>query len=189
MKYTYDYKLQCVQKYKNGEHVPMPEFSGGTKDNFQKKVLEWVALYDLHGPEALTQKQFNRVWTAVEKFKLICEVEAGKSIKQTAIEAAINAGLLYSWIKKYREGGLDGLNWKQGRRRQALMGKPKKQRKLIKSEVEELALLRARNKFLEAENAYLKKLDALVTKREVAHPKAKKQRLSKISSKQKKDGN
>lgn len=189
MKYTYDFKLQCVQKYKNGEHVPMPEFSGGTKENFQKKVLEWVALYELHGPEALAKKQFDRVWTVEEKLNLICKVEAGKSIKQTAVEAAINNGLLYSWIKKYREAGLDGLNCKRGRRRQAPMGKPKKKQELTKSEAEELALLRARNKFLEAENAYLKKLDALVIKREIARPKAKKHKLSKISSKQKKDGN
>ena len=56
---------------------------------------------------------------------------------------------------------------------------PKKKAKLTPSEREELEILRARNEYLEAENLYLKKLDALVTKREAAHPKAKRQKSSK----------
>ena len=51
--------------------------------------------------------------------------------------------------------------------------------KLTKSEKEELILLREKNKYLEMENEYLKKLDALVTKREAEETKAKKQKSSK----------
>ena len=44
------------------------------------------------------------------------------------------------------------------------------------SESEELRLLRERNEYLEMENEYLKKLDALVSKREAAEAKAKKRK-------------
>ena len=54
--------------------------------------------------------------------------------------------------------------------------KKDKKPKLSASEQEELKLLRERNRFLEMENEYLKKLDALVSKREAAETKAKKQK-------------
>ena len=55
-------------------------------------------------------------------------------------------------------------------------GNKKDSTKLTKSEKEELILLREKAKYLEMENEYLKKLDALVTKREAAEAKAKKQK-------------
>ena len=49
----------------------------------------------------------------------------------------------------------------------------KKRSKLAISEQEELKLLRERNEYLEMEKEYLKKLDALVSKREAAEAKGK----------------
>ena len=49
----------------------------------------------------------------------------------------------------------------------------KKRSKLSISEQEELKLLRERNEYLEMEKEYLKKLDALVSKREAAEAKGK----------------
>ena len=56
------------------------------------------------------------------------------------------------------------------------MKKKTKKTKLSVSEKEELKLLRERNEYLEMENEYLKKLDALVSKREAAEARAKKQK-------------
>lgn len=56
------------------------------------------------------------------------------------------------------------------------MKKKNKRTKLSVSEQEELILLRERNLYLEMENEYLKKLDALVSKREAAETRAKKQK-------------
>ena len=56
------------------------------------------------------------------------------------------------------------------------MKKKIKESKLSVSEQEELKLLRERNEYLEMENEYLKKLDALVSKREAAEARAKKQK-------------
>ena len=94
------------------------------------------------------------------------------------MEANIDSGQLYQWVRKYRENGMDGLECRAGRKRKGPDMPKKKKVKLAPSEKEELELLRARNEYLEAENAYLKKLDALVMKRGAAHPKAKKQKQS-----------
>ena len=72
---------------------------------------------------------------------------------------------------------MDGLQCKQGRpTKQLVMKKKTKKTKLSISEQEELKLLRERNEYLEMENEYLKKLDALVSKREAAEARAKKQK-------------
>ena len=50
---------------------------------------------------------------------------------------------------------------------------------LTKSELEELKLLRRRNEYLEAENAYLKKVRALAIEKMASSAKAKKPKSSK----------
>ena len=72
---------------------------------------------------------------------------------------------------------MDGLQCKKGRPTdKIIMSKKTKKSKLSVSEQEELKLLRERNEYLEMENEYLKKLDALVSKREAAEARAKKQK-------------
>ena len=72
---------------------------------------------------------------------------------------------------------MGGLHCKKGRStKQLVMKKKTKKTKLSISEQEELKLLRERNEYLEMENEFLKKLDALVSKREAAKAKAKKQK-------------
>ena len=60
---------------------------------------------------------------------------------------------------------------------------PKKKIKPTPTEQEELKLLRERNKYLEAENLYLKKLRALELEKTAKLAKAKKQESSKLSKK------
>jgi hypothetical protein len=80
-------------------------------------------------------------------------------------------------VRKYNERGMEGLQCKQGRKpKQFVMKTKTKKSKLTISEQEELKLLRERNEYLEMENEYLKKLDALVSKREAAEAKVKKQK-------------
>ena len=55
------------------------------------------------------------------------------------------------------------------------------------SEREELELPRKRNAYLETENAYLKKLDALVRERELGLSKARKRRRSTSSGRRDSD--
>ena len=179
MKYTLEFKFECIDKYKKGIHIDLPPNAKcKERDFFMHKVRDWNKLYDLHGIDGLKHNQFNHTWTKEGRFKLVAQVLTGKTISQVSFENKLKESVLSSWIRRYREKGIDGLELRKGRKPK-VPTMPKKKTKLAPSEKEELELLRARNEYLEAENACLKKLDALVTKREAAHPKAKKQKSSK----------
>ena len=51
-----------------------------------------------------------KIWTAEEKYKIIEPLlKMEKGSKTYSREIGINSGLLYAWIKKYREKGMEGL--------------------------------------------------------------------------------
>ena len=176
MKYSWEFKLECVNKYKNGEYI---SFLGTPRqrDNFMSHVRAWAKAYDDLGIDGLKHSSTNKNWTSEQRFELVAKVLAGNSITSVAKNAHIDKGLLYQWVRRYNEKGMDGLQCKKGRpTKQIVMKKKTKKPKLSVSEQEELKLLRERNEYLEMENEYLKKLDALVSKREAAEAKAKKQK-------------
>ena len=177
MKYSWKFKLECVNKYKNGEYIATPGKTKDQRDTFLSQVRIWVKNYDDSGVDGLKHSSTNKNWTPEKRFELVAKVLAGNSITSVAKNAHINKGLLYLWVRRYNEKGMDGLQCKKGRpTKQLVMKKKTKKTKLSISEQEELKLLRERNEYLEMENEYLKKLDALVSKREAAETKAKKQK-------------
>ena len=174
MKYSWEFKLECVNKYKNGEHINISG-SPGFHHSFMNYVRDWVATYDELGVDGLKHSPTNKNWTPEKRFELVAKVLAGNSIQSVAKNAHIASGQLYQWVRRYNEKGMDGLQCKKGRpTKQLVMKKKTKKTKLSISEQEELKLLRERNEYLEMENEYLKKLDALVSKREAAEARAKK---------------
>ena len=176
MKYSWKFKLECVNKYKNGECVAIVG-TRNQRDSFRTHVKEWAKIYDDLGVEGLKHSSTNKDWTPEKRFELVAKVLVGNSIRNVAKNAYINSGQLYQWVRRYNEKGMDGLQCKKGRpTKQTVMKKKTKKSKLSISEQEELKLLRERNEYLEMENEYLKKLDALVSKREAAEAKAKKQK-------------
>ena len=173
MKYSWEFKLECVNKYKNGEYINISG-SPGFQHSFMIHVRDWVATYDDLGIDGLKHSPTNKNWTPEKRFELVARVLAGHSIGSVAKNTHINSGQLCQWVRRYNEKGMDGLQCKKGRpTKQIVM---KKKNKLSVSEQEELKLLRERNEYLEMENEYLKKLDALVSKREAAEARAKKQK-------------
>ena len=56
----------------------------------------------------------NKQWTAEEKYKIIVPLlKMEKGAWTYSKEIGINSGLLYSWVKKYRENGMEGLSNKK----------------------------------------------------------------------------
>ncbi len=177
MKYSWEFKLECVSKYKNGEYIPTPGKTRNQHIIFMHHVREWVKNYDDLGIDGLKHSSFNKNWTPEQRFELVAKVLAGNSITFVAKNAHIGSGQLCQWVRRYNEKGMDGLQCKKGRpTKQIVMKKKTKKTKLSVSEQEELKLLKERNEYLEMENEYLKKLDALVSKREAAEARAKKQK-------------
>ncbi len=177
MRYTLEFKLECVKRYKDGQRLETPP-GCRSRTGFLTHVYAWVQKYDDLGIAGLMHSPTAKIWTTTEKFGLVAKVLAGDSVGSVARRGHINPGQLYQWVKKYRERGMEGLECHRGKPPK-VPNMPKNKPKLTPSEREELELLRARNEFLEAENQYLKKLDALVTEREAARPKARRRKSSK----------
>ena len=185
MKYDWKFKYQCVLDYKAGKEIPNDMF--GSAKRKLDSVEIWTRIFDIHGVEGLKHKSFYKEWTKEERYEIVAKILAGKPIKPTAIETGINPGQLYSWVKRYKEYGYEGLELShRGRppKGGSNMTKNTKQKptKLNQSEREELILLRRKLEYAEAENAYLKKLAALVAEKKAeSSAKAKKQSSSKDS--------
>lgn len=165
MKYSKEFKLECVMKHKNGIYIPTPN---GFKDrkNFINQVRKWETMYNSLGEAGL---EHGRPTLSIEKrIILIKRIESGESYRSVAFSAGISDDLLAKWHRIYMEKGIDGLQSLKRGRKPMPNKKPKKDK--TKSELEQL---QEELEYLRAENAYLKKLSALVQKRQAQEQKKK----------------
>ena len=181
MRYSYEFKRNCVELYRQGRWPETPE--GTSQKGFRNKVMQWSRIECSCGPEALKHKNHNKEWTAEEKYELVAQVLAGKSNAEVALSNGISDGMLYGWVRKYKTLGYNGLvNVKRGRpSKEPKMSKNVVQAQLTESEREELIRLRAEIEYIKTENEIIKKEIALREEKEAARLRAKKQRLSKNS--------
>ena len=164
MRYTKEFKLECIRKYKAGEPIDDP---GGCKHHtFWDTVLEWVRIYDELGEIGLEHKKPRRDWKT--KLEMILRVEKGESFRSVAFSNGIKGSLLSKWYKIYQKFGIDGLKLDK-RGRPPKMAKKSKTSNEPKTKEE----LEKELEYLRAENEYLKKLNALVQKRKGRQPKKK----------------
>ncbi|MDC7301388.1 helix-turn-helix domain-containing protein [Agathobacter ruminis] len=185
MRYSYEYKRKCVELFRQGIIPDVPE--GISRDRFLKYLNKWMRLENANGPGALKHNNQHKIWEPDDKLVLVSKVIAGQSISSVAIDAGINEGMLYQWVRKYKIYGYNGLiNQKKGRKPMNPKIKKVGTRKPPKpdeSEYEELIRLRAENEYMKAEIEVIKKEIALREQKEAARLKAKKQRSSKNSEK------
>lgn len=78
MKYTYEYKIECIDLYRQGIYPSTPE--GLSDTEFKKTIRKWARWEEAHGPEILKHKRFNKVWDVEEKLELVLKVITGNSI-------------------------------------------------------------------------------------------------------------
>jgi transposase-like protein len=86
-------------------------------------------------------------------------VQNDLSLSEASLKYDIHQERLRRWLRVYEQFGESGLD----KRRTNAM---KKKRQRAEAELDELEMLRKRNEYLEAENALLKKVKALVEERE-----------------------
>ena len=132
MRYSYEFKLMCVELYHSGSYPDIPE--GLNPDTLKSYIRKWARLVDLHGPEVLKHKVFNRMWTPEEKLELVSKVIAGTPRTKVAIEAGISTGMLYQWVHKYKLQGYNGLG-------ESKKGRPAKEPRMKKSKNQKIHYL------------------------------------------------
>ena len=153
MRYSYEFKKECVELYKQGKWMETPE--GIKQEAFRKKIRYWIRLVDFHGEEILKHKEQNKEWSAEEIFKLVSKVLAGNSCKSVAIEAGIPDGQLHNWIYKYKKFVYNSLEIKKRVRQSKMKEKNEKNentniesKPLNESKREELICLREEKEYL-----------------------------------------
>ena len=186
MRYSYEFKMYCVELYQQGKWPDTPE---GYKNprHFHEMVKFWVKMFNTNGPSGLLHSKTALKRTPEEKYRLVNQVLNGRTNREVALENGINEGQLYTWVRRYKELGYHGLEIPPGRPPKDPTKMKKKphdySEELTESEREELLRLRQENARIKAEIEVIKKEIALREEKQAALLKARNQLSSKNSGK------
>lgn len=145
-------------------------------------VQGWILCYRQNGPGGLSIR--NGSYSGSFKVEVIhYMLKNNLSLVRTAALFGIpNISVVYNWRQIYERLGASGLLKEIRGRKKSLMLKKKKTTKKETSptdmSAEKLAALQKEVEYLRAENAFLKKLDALIQQEKVAKAQSKRQKPS-----------
>ena len=160
MRYSKEYKLECIRKYKNGEHIQDP---GGCKHKtFHDKVRHWVRIYDKLGEVGLEHKKPKL--TVDDKIEICNRVSNGEAINEVAISYGRQEANIAKIYKNYLQHGIDGLKSSKKKGRPPTMKEKETDIKNL-SDKEKIKTLEEQIELQQIEIEYLKKLSALVQAR------------------------
>ena len=162
-KYSAELKIQAVQSYLNGE---------GSLQKISKKygivrceqLRRWVLWYNGHkeikgGSSAKGEIYMTkgRRTTQDERAEIVAFcIEHNKDYGLTVETYNVSYQQIYAWVRKYEEGGVDKLKDNRGRT------KPFEEMTEIEKLKAEMKILEAKNRQLEIENEFIKKLQELI---------------------------
>ena len=167
MRYTKEFKLECIRKYKNGEYITDP--GGCSHATFYRKLNDWVHIFDELGEAGLEHSK--TMLSFEDKKRWVQRVINGESMNSIATSIGRQETQISKWYNIYLHEGFEGLKFRK-------KGRPPKMKKEEK-DIESLSLeeqneeLKKRLELLEIENEYLKKLAALVQQRKGQQQKKK----------------
>lgn len=167
-KYSEEFKLKVVKYYLNN-HYGWEYVAKQFDIPAWTTVRKWVRKYEEHGGKGLIKNQKS---SYSGKFKQdVVEYMHTNHLSATMTAAKFNLAnenTVLRWERIYYEEGPQGLYEEKRGRKKNMSSKPRK--KKLSKEVEEDLI--AENQRLKMENAYLKKLQALVQERtKPKHPK------------------
>ena len=162
-KYSVELKLQAIKSYLSGE---------GSLWTISKKygikrceqLRRWILWYNGHrefkerssakGEIYMTK---GRKTTQEERAKIVAFcIEHNYDYGLTVETYSISYNQIYTWVRKYEEGGVDKLKDNRGRT------KPAEEMTEIEKLKAEMKILEAKNRQLEIENEFIKKLQELI---------------------------
>jgi transposase len=165
-KFTSEDKLLAVKRYLEGQgsHAYIGESIGANKS----EVMNWVRQYEQNGAEAFTKSYTS--YSAQFKLDVLNYMnDNGTSPNETAAIFRISSpSLIRKWRLQFESEGMDALQSKKKGR----LPMKKKTKKAIPVEGTVEALQEEIER-LRMENAYLKKLNALVQNKEALQSKTK----------------
>jgi len=171
--YSKEVKEAAIKDYING--------LGSLRDIAHKYQIstkgilrKWIIKYNSHietkdyNPKPEVYMTKSRKTTYEERIEIVTYcLEHTLNFKETAIKYGVNYAQVYTWVKKYKEHGEAGLLDKRGR------NKPETEMTVEEKLRQELKKSEAKRKYLEMENAALKKLEE-IERREIREKHKKK---------------
>jgi transposase len=169
-KYTTQFKLEVIGRYLVGD-IGFASLSRLCGVDYSQ-VKRWVHLYQAHGEAGITKKHTS--FSSSQKLGILQYMWASQlSYMQTAAHFNIRSpGVIPAWERCYHSGGIDALSPRQrGRPKKMPELPPPKPQAPADDDTPTREELLAEVNYLRMENAYLKKLKALVQQQQAAAPK------------------
>ena len=173
MKLKLEDKIKIIKFYEEGYSISYLSKQFNVSHNIIDRIERQ---YREHGIESFKEKGKNTKYPVNFKIEIINRILAGESVTGIASELCVNGGMIFSWVKRYKELGYNGLIEKKKGRPPKM--KPKsKETQINDTSMDEkdkrIKELEERNAQLEMENDLLKKLRALVQQRQQQQNKKK----------------
>jgi transposase-like protein len=163
-KYSYELKLSVVQYY-------LQDMGGyrSTSKKFQVEesaVVRWIALYKQHGADALKKKSYSFYSPEFKRSVIDYMRQHRLSVRKAAIHFNIPGYMTVAhWEKLYDTGKIEAPLIRRGRPKAMAKTPPPPLEKPLEEMTHQELLAEAR--YLRTEHAYLKKLDALIQRKQL----------------------
>ena len=162
-KYSPELRMKAVEDYLSGKGT-MKQIRAKYGILANKQLINWIMWYNGHrefkertsakGEIYMTK---GRKTTQEERAKIVAFCIEHNYDYSLAVETyGVSYNQIYSWVRKYEEGGVDKLKDKRGRT------KPVEEMTEIEKLKAEMKILEAKNRQLEIENEFIKKLQELI---------------------------
>lgn len=138
---------------------------------FPRQLRDWLSVYKHHGADALTPRKKHQEYSPTFKLAVLTyKRQHNASLPEVALHFHIpSASTILMWEQRYNQGGINALVNRRGRtamKKTKNSADPQVANKPW-AELTPKELLRE-IEYLQAENAYLKKLDALIQEKKLA---------------------
>ena len=161
-KYSPELRMKAVEDYLSGKGT-MKQIREKYGILANKQLINWIMWYNGHrefkertsakGEIYMTK---GRKTTQEERAEIVAFcIEHNKDYGLTVETYNVSYQQIYAWVRKYEEGGVDGLKDNRGRT------KPADEMTEVEKLKAEMKILEAKNRQLEIENAFIKKLQEL----------------------------
>ena len=161
-KYSVELKMQAVQSYQNGEGS-LREICRKYGISDKHVLQDWIMWYNGHreykerssakGEIYMTK---GRKTTQEERAEIVAFcIEHNYDYGLTVETYNVSYQQVYAWVRKYEEGGVDKLRDNRGRTKQV------EEITEVEKLKAEMKILEAKNRQLEIENEFIKKLQEL----------------------------
>ena len=146
--YSKEFKIIAIKEYLDGANS-IENIANKYKISTCELLRKWIMKYNSHieitdyDPKPEVYMANSRKTTDKERLEIVmfC-LEHDKNYKEAAIKFGVNYSQVYSWVKRYKENGEEGLLDRRGQKK-------------LESEMTEEEKLKYQLKKSEAKNAYL----------------------------------